>query len=197
MVQCPREGRPEASDNPSPQLLPSWAVEWCFPPTLQEQMDAHWLQETSWTCKGRSGTAFAVCISMGTGRFKAKPCVKERSKDPYSYTLGTPCPPSRGACRSHAASGGGVAPYRSRSIINENIFSLVNTNNMTPEKGGVTAFRKGLRCKGQGLEGPHCCHLKKELLCDGLLRVPQLRQAQVRKPFVGPLCCDKVPGQAG
>lgn len=25
------------------------AVEWCFPPTLQEQTDSHWLPEISWT----------------------------------------------------------------------------------------------------------------------------------------------------
>ena len=92
--------------------------------------------------------AFAVCVSLGTGSCKAKPCRKERTRYPCSCTLGCPRPPSRAARHSHAASWRGVAPYCLHSVISENIFSFVNTDKMTPETGGIAAFRRGLGCKG-------------------------------------------------
>ena len=74
---------------------------------------------------------------------------------------------------------------------------------MTPEKGGIAAFRRGLGCKGQVLVGlgPSGAALLSPrggaALCQEAEDTTAQASTDEETEFVGPPCCDKMPGPAG
>lgn len=75
---------------------------------------------------------------------------------------------------------------------------------MTPEKGGITAFGRGLGCKGQVVAGLGPSGATWLLPPRGGAAPRQGDEGTTGQAsgdgeteFVGPLCCDKMPGPAG